>query len=292
AIPSMGRLAVAGLIAFVVSVGIARATAGPGLIGVVATVATVAGAAWLGWQASARSAASGSRAWALRLMQWSFVALGMRSVVNVAVMGTAYLTASRPEFTLPITLTQAFLLVMAAALQLVAVLDEERARGIQQVEQLRQAELAVSSSRRLESLGRMAGIVAHDFNNVLSVISMSAESALDTGSGDTGDDLREISASAKRGQALTSQLLAFARQEPQQVTRFDANVQLDKLRGLLQRIVGKQATLSVSGAGPPLLVEMDSTQFDQVVMNLVVNARDATPPGGTITVQLADSAAQ
>ena len=291
ALPPLRILIFTGGSAFAIVIAIAVAAAGRGamVIGLVGTVATLLALGTLTVLARRARKFPGARTYALKLLELSFAAFALRSMVNVTVAAAAVFTGSRPTFTLGTTLAQAFLLVMGAVLQLVAVLDEERAHSIAQSAQLLQAEVAIAASQRLESLGRMAGIVAHDFNNVLSVISMSAQSAMDLKGVGTEDDLAEIDASAKRGQALTAQLLAFARQAPQQVSRFDANVQLDKLKGLLHR-VARHANLNVAAGGPPLLIEMDSTQFDQIVMNLVVNARDATPPGGTITVQLVDSA--
>ena len=145
----------------------------------------------------------------------------------------------------------------------------------------------MAKSQRLESLGRMAGAVAHDFNNVLAVIGLSAESARTAGPETSDEDLKEILASSKRGQELTRQLLAFARQAPQQITQFDVSHQIDKLSGLLQRLVGKQVVLTITLSPTPQIVEMDVTQFEQVLMNLVVNGRDAMPQGGTVSVIVA-----
>jgi signal transduction histidine kinase len=225
------------------------------------------------------------------MLQVSFIALGLRVAVNVFIAAEAFVGGDVASFSVGTIFTQVFLLAIAAALQFVAVLDEERALTVRQAEQLRQAEAAMAASQRMESLGRMAGAVAHDFNNVLTVISMSAHSALgDETREELRQDLEEIAASATRGKALTEQLLAFARQVPQQVTRFDARAQVEKMRVLLERVAGKTATVTIEASDGLQLVDMDVTQFEQVVMNLVLNARDAMPNGGRIAIHTGSEA--
>jgi len=295
AMPSEVLLAVTGVGGLVFSLLLERSTSSatpgsPALIALVSSVGSVAANCVLAAVALVWRRAATIHRGAVTVLAASLVLLALRSVINASVNAVSVMGGQPPSHGVAVTAVQLFILVVAGVLQLIAVLEEERASIVKRAEQLRSAEAAVVRSRGLEELGRMAGAVAHDFNNLLGVISMSAESARATAHGETEADLIEIQATSRRGQELTRQLLAFARQAPQQVARFDANVQLDKLRGLLQRIVGKHATLELSAAGPPLLVDMDGTQFDQVVMNLVVNARDATPAGGTITVHLADTA--
>lgn len=226
-----------------------------------------------------------ARAWAFSLLQISFILLASRSALSILVALGAAASGDAPAFSVPNTVSQAFLMVAAAVLQLAAVLDEERTNSLQQAEQLRLAELAVAGSQRLESLGRMAGAVAHDFNNVLTAISVSAQSALGAPAASQDEALREVEAAAVRGQALTQQLLAFARAEQSKVSRFDARAQVEKLRSFLERLAGRRNTLVVEPAASLQLIDMDATQFDQVVINLVLNARDAMPEGGPIVVR-------
>jgi signal transduction histidine kinase len=296
AFPAPAVLVTTGTLGFLFAFAVQRVTAplNPGgtapITAIMSSAATIIGYAILAFLARDAFRKSEGPRRAIKLLGASFLLFAIRSATN---LGVAVMSARRgepPTFGMTATTVQVSLLVIVGVLQLIAVLEEERASIVQRAEQLRNAETAVARSRGLEELGRMAGAVAHDFNNLLGVIVMSAESARASDSGTTDEDLGEIQATSRRGQELTRQLLAFARQAPQQVMRFDANVQLDKLSGLLKRIVGEHAFLEVAAAGPSLLVEMDGTQFDQVVMNLVVNARDATPSGGTITVRLADSA--
>jgi signal transduction histidine kinase len=254
-------------------------------VAIFGTFAAIFVSGWLAALAGRMRKRPGARRLPLLMLQLSFVALAMRSGVNVVIAGNAFITGDTPSFSMGTIFSQVFLLAISAALQLVAVLDEERAISLQQAEQLRQAELAIAASQRLESLGRMAGAVAHDFNNVLTVISMSAHSALaDETEAERKEDLTEIANSATRGKALTEQLLAFARRLPQQVTRFDVRAQVERLRGLIDRVAGKSARVSIEMGEELQLIDMDVTQFEQVVMNLILNARDAMPSGGSITI--------
>ena len=223
---------------------------------------------------------------ALGFMCAALIALALRSASNILVAVLGLVRGARPDFDALATIIQVFLLVLAGVLLIVAVLDEERTNIRHTADQLWIAEGVAARSDRLESLGRMAGAVAHDFNNLLSVIGMSAENARDADRVTATADLGEIIDSSRRGQELTAQLLSFASQTPKEVSRFDGGQQLTKMSGMLQRIVGKSHRLTTSTAPLPLMLAMDITQFEQVVMNLVVNARDATPQGGAIAVSV------
>ena len=296
AFPSGGVLLATGVGAFLFASGLQQLAASGDVPGTVPVTAIMSSAATiviysiLAMLARNALAAAGEHRGAVKLLGISFLLLAVRSTTNLAVSALAARRGEMPSFGIEVTTVQISLLVIAGVFQLMAVLDEERASIVHRAEQIRHAEAAMARSERLESLGRMAGAVAHDFNNVLAVIGMSAESAREAEPATREADLREILASSKRGQDLTRQLLSFARQTPQQLTRFDVNHQLDKLNGLLQRMVGKSAAFSLSLAPTPQLVEMDVTQFEQVMMNLAVNARDAMPHGGSVTFSVAPSA--
>ncbi|HUR32483.1 MAG TPA: response regulator [Vicinamibacterales bacterium] len=146
-----------------------------------------------------------------------------------------------------------------------------------------QAELA--QAQRMEVVGRLAGGIAHDFNNLLTVINGSAELALASGELPVAirSDLHEIGQAGRRAAQLTRQLLAFSRkqvvtQETVSLTRLT-----EGMRGLLERLLGENITLAWN-LEEALPVKADPGQLEQVVMNLVVNARDAMPMGGTLTV--------
>lgn len=150
----------------------------------------------------------------------------------------------------------------------------------------RDLEARVRQSERLASLGQLAGGVAHDFNNLLTVIlnyaSFIAES--DGNDEDTRSQAREITASAERAAGLTRQLLLFARREPVQRSPLDIGSVVRDLRALLVQAVGEAIELVIVEVGDLPMVIGDRGQFEQVLMNLAVNARDAMPEGGSLTV--------
>lgn len=140
-------------------------------------------------------------------------------------------------------------------------------------------------SHRLESLGELAGGIAHDFNNVLGVIlnytALLARRATDpTAAGDLG----EIRAAAERGAALTRQLLTFARRDVANPTPVDVNDVVRSVVGMLERTLGEGIELRLELAPAPLVAVIDRQQLEQIVMNLAINARDAMPGGGRITI--------
>ena len=150
----------------------------------------------------------------------------------------------------------------------------------------RDLEGRMQQSERLASLGQLAGGVAHDFNNLLTVILNYASFIADSdgNDADTRAQAREITASAERAAALTRQLLLFARREPVQRAPLDLGSVVRDLRALLVQAVGEAIELVVVEVGDLPLVIGDRGQFEQVLMNLAVNARDAMPEGGTLTV--------
>jgi PAS domain S-box-containing protein len=152
----------------------------------------------------------------------------------------------------------------------------------------RQLEQEVLQRRRLDSLGQMAGSIAHDFNNMLTSIMgglqyvrehMAPQSA-------AAPFLNVIEDAAKRGSALTRQLLSFARQAPLARVTFCVRQRLALLEGMLGVVVGRSIQLSVESDPGPLCVTADPNQFDQVLVNLAANARDAMPEGGRLTIRV------
>jgi PAS domain S-box-containing protein len=149
-------------------------------------------------------------------------------------------------------------------------------------EQLRQAQ-------RLESVGRLAGGVAHDFNNLLTVIGGRAQLLLSRlRPGDpTRRDVELIQKAGARAAQLTQQLLAFSRRQVLQPKILDLNTVITGLEGMLRRLIGEDIEL-VTGLATGLgTVRADPGQLEQVIMNLALNARDAMPTGGRLTVQTA-----
>jgi two-component system cell cycle sensor histidine kinase/response regulator CckA len=148
-------------------------------------------------------------------------------------------------------------------------------------EQLRQAQ-------KMEAVGQLAGGVAHDFNNLLTVIM--SYSMLLLGELPAEDplrpDLREIQAASERAAGLTRQLLAFSRQQVLSPRVIDLRCVVDEMGNMLRRLVGEDVELSTELAGEPMHVLADPGQVEQVVMNLVVNARDAMPTGGQLAIDV------
>ncbi len=141
-------------------------------------------------------------------------------------------------------------------------------------------------AQRLEAVGRLAGGIAHDFNNILTVINGSADLALAVLPPDSPvyPDVQAIQQSARRATNLVRQLLAFARRQPGHPQVVDANQIIESMVPLIFRLIGEDITLIWSPAAHPCPIHIDPHQFEQVVMNLIVNARDAMPNGGTLTV--------
>ena len=161
-------------------------------------------------------------------------------------------------------------------------LREARLRRERQLieEQLRQ-------SQKLEAIGRLAGGVAHDFNNILTAILGYSEMVLEQIGPDKpiSADLQEICKASQRGAALTRQLLAFSRKQALDTTVLDVNAIVTDMREMLKRLVRDDIELSLhlEKSTPPVVG--DRTQLEQVIMNLVSNAGDAMPEGGTVTIQ-------
>jgi PAS domain S-box-containing protein len=152
----------------------------------------------------------------------------------------------------------------------------------------RAAEERLRHAQRLEVLGRLAGSVAHDYNNVLSVI---AGYALELGESFASndprqDDVAEIQQAVRRAAGLTRQLLAFGRKSTHAPRVLDLNTLVPDLRPLLARVLGPDIRLRVVRAPAPALVLADPTAIEQVLVNLAVNARDAMPAGGRLVVAL------
>jgi PAS domain S-box-containing protein len=146
-------------------------------------------------------------------------------------------------------------------------------------------ETELEHSQRLEAVGRLAGAVAHDFNNLLTVIFACADEALERADWrDSATEIREIQIAAERAAALTRQLLAFSRQQVLEPRVVDLNVALGGVEQLVRRLVGEDIEVATSGDTALRPVMLDPHQFEQVIVNLAANARDAMPTGGRLTM--------
>jgi PAS domain S-box-containing protein len=143
-------------------------------------------------------------------------------------------------------------------------------------------------AQKMEAVGQLAGGVAHDFNNILTAISGFAElllSDLDTDDSRRAD-VEEILKSARRGSGLTGQLLAFSRKQVLQPVTLDLNDVVADITNMLRRLLGATVHLVTLPAPSPTPVLADKTQLEQVLINLAVNARDAMPEGGALTIEV------
>jgi PAS domain S-box-containing protein len=148
----------------------------------------------------------------------------------------------------------------------------------------------LSQAERLDSLGQLAGGIAHDFNNLLAVIlNYAALARVDLPPGAVRDDLDAISAAAQRAAGLTRQLLTFSRVDQGEVAVLDPNVVATDVCNVLRRT--RPATIEVVCKLEPDAwpVRCDTARLDQVLMNLAVNARDAMPDGGTLTIETSNT---
>ncbi|MET7426085.1 PAS domain S-box protein [Dactylosporangium sp. NPDC005555] len=166
--------------------------------------------------------------------------------------------------------------------QILARAEQERLRA----EADRQMdEVRLQRTQRLESLGQLAGGVAHDFNNLLAVILNYAEFIVEDGTGTPfEEDARQILRAGQRGSELTHQLLAFARREVVRPVPLDVNHVVAGVEPMLTRSIGEHIELSTALSDPLPSVVADPGQLEQVLVNLAVNARDAMPEGGRLTI--------
>jgi len=156
---------------------------------------------------------------------------------------------------------------------------------------LRDSEAQLRQSQKMEAVGQLAGGIAHDFNNLLMAIMSNAELAaleLPDGCAIAAANIEEIKSASRRARSLTQQLLAFSRKQMLQPRVLDINAVVTEAEQILRRLIGETITLSVALDPRSGHVRADQGQVVQVLMNLVVNARDAMPNGGQLTIETAN----
>jgi two-component system, cell cycle sensor histidine kinase and response regulator CckA len=149
----------------------------------------------------------------------------------------------------------------------------------------RELEAQLRQAQRLEAVGMLAGGVAHDFNNLLTVISGYTETIREKAERGSEFELAQVAAAAERAKLLTRQLLAFSRRQVLQPRVLHLNEVIEGIEPMLARLIGDDVELSTSLDPELSLVLVDPSQLEQVLFNLVVNARDAMPTGGRLTIQ-------
>ncbi len=159
------------------------------------------------------------------------------------------------------------------------------------LEELKQAQEQLFQSQKMEAVGKLAGGIAHDFNNLLTAIMGYTELLLmDIEDEDPrGADLEEIKKATERAGTLTRQLLAFSRKQMLQPRVLSLNEVVTGVEQMLRRLIGEDIELTVSLNSDIGLVKADPGQIEQVIMNLAVNARDAMPSGGKLTIETSNN---
>ena len=165
--------------------------------------------------------------------------------------------------------------------QALRALEAETSQRLKTEEMLRQAQ-------KMEAVGQLTGGVAHDFNNLLTIVVGNLERIArrnPTFDPDTERALQNAMAGAERAAALTQQLLAFARKQPLRPVTLDPNELVENLEALLRRTLGEQIALELDLATGSGSIEVDRNQMENALLNLTVNARDAMPEGGRLTIR-------
>ena len=158
---------------------------------------------------------------------------------------------------------------------------------VRDVTEQRRLEEQLLQAQKMEAIGQLAGGVAHDFNNLLLVMQSCAEFVLqDLPEGDQKrEDVGEVLTAARRAGALTRQLLAFSRRQASQPKPLDLNEVVANIEKMLHRLIGENVELATSLSPALGIVRADAGQMEQIIVNLTVNARDAMPEGGKLTIE-------
>jgi two-component system, cell cycle sensor histidine kinase and response regulator CckA len=151
----------------------------------------------------------------------------------------------------------------------------------------RELQAEIRQTQKMEALGRLAGGVAHDFNNILMVMNGLSETALEIIEGDhpVRQDLVEILEAGRRGAALTAQLLSFGRARMLQAVAFDLDEAIADMKPMLRRLLGSDVTLEIEASPDPKWIVADRSRIEQVLLNLAINGRDAMPQGGRLRLE-------
>lgn len=158
-----------------------------------------------------------------------------------------------------------------------------------EMERARSLEAQLLQSQKMEAIGRLAGGVAHDFNNLLTVILGFTDFVLSTPeAGPNRDQLEEVKSAALRASSLTRQLLAFSRKQILDPRMIDLNAAVSGIEKMLRRLLGESIDVVTKLRPGVGTIKIDPSQVEQIVMNLAVNARDAMPEGGRLTIETAN----
>ncbi len=168
---------------------------------------------------------------------------------------------------------------------------QDRAERKRAEEALQQSEKQLRQAQKMEAVGRLAGGLAHDFNNLLTVIMGHSQVLLSEmePTHPLRGKIEEMQKAGDRAATLIRQLLTFSRKQPSEPTILSLNPIVANFETMLRRLIGEDIELKINASPEPLRVKADPSQLEQVLMNLVVNARDATPKGGVLTIETASA---
>ena len=197
---------------------------------------------------------------------------------------TAFLEQATP-FRLWVTATGALVITSAILQVALGILHRSRAQLAAKEKARRELEERLEQSRRLEAIGRLAAGVAHDFNNILTVIFAHADALGRHRDPEVQAAAKTAGDAAERAANLTRQLLAFGRRQVLEPKVVDLHEFLRGTERLFSRFLGDDVHLTLDLQPDPLYVRVDRAQLERVVLNLIVNARDAMPGGGAVTVR-------
>ena len=167
-------------------------------------------------------------------------------------------------------------------------LRQSEARAIQALADAKTSEAKLRQGQKMEAVGQLVAGVAHNYNNLLTITMGYTELALghEAMTDDVRPLLQEVQNATERGATLTRQLLAMTRTRDARVSHVDVNATLRDLQGLLTPLIREDIALSIQTASMPILVSIDLQDLEQVLLNLVLNARDALPDGGAIALEV------
>ena len=167
------------------------------------------------------------------------------------------------------------------------VAERSHEQAVQEMAERERAEAALRQAQRVEAVGQLTGGVAHDFNNLLTVLigNIDLLQSTDTQDQRTRERLAAMRAAAEKGATLTSHLLAFARRQPLLPRAVDLNGVVNGMSDLLQSALGRRVEMQLRLAGDLWPAMVDPTQIELVILNLAINARDAMPDGGVVTIE-------
>ncbi len=163
---------------------------------------------------------------------------------------------------------------------------ESEARAVRALEEATAAEAKLRQAAKMDAVGQLVAGIAHNFNNLLTITMGYTDLLIEDSPAQARPHLDEIRHATQRGAKLTRQLMAIARKREASLAFVDLNAALRELEALLIPVIREDIALSVRPSSAPAMVLLDPQDFDQVLLNLVLNARDALPDGGAISIEI------